>query len=463
MTRRILGDTRAVGEQGADFTPAELAAIRRDFPALRKLGRGGHPIVYLDSGATSQKPSCVIDAESQFYRETNGAVHRNTHLLGDEATTRFADARAKVADFIGGRAEEIVWTKNATEAINLVALAFANASAGIDPQGANSAGGSRSGEAARFHVGAGDRLVVTRAEHHSNLVPWQQLAAKTGATLSWLDLTEDGRIDPETLGVIDERTKVVAFTHVSNVTGAVSPVEEIVAAAREVGALTVLDTCQSSPHLPINVADLGVDFAVFSSHKIIGPTGIGALWGRRALLEAMPPVLTGGSVVADVTMEETKFLPPPAKFEAGSQPVAQAVAWGVALDYLRNLGMDRIAAHEARVTERLLAGMAKIPGLRVLGPTSTHDRLGVVAFEVEGVHPHDVGQFLDSEDVAVRVGHHCAIPLHRFFGVKSSSRATVSLTTTEDEIDRFLDALGRVQGYFAVGEPETTKKGAGNE
>lgn len=441
--------SRAVArENGADFSSAELAAIRRDFPALRKVGRGGNPIVYLDSGATSQKPSCVIEAESEFYRDFNGAVHRNTHLLGDEATVHFEDAREKLAAFVGGDAEEIVWTKNATEALNLVALAFANASEGISADGEEAEAKPSSAESARFCLGPGDRIVVTRAEHHSNLVPWQQLAAKTGATLSWLDLTADGRIDLDTLDVIDEGTKVVAFTHASNVTGAISPVAPIVNAARRVGAITVLDTCQSSPHLPIDVGDLGVDFAVFSSHKMLGPTGIGALWGRKELLDAMPPVLTGGSVVADVTMEKTKFLPPPAKFEAGSQPVAQAVAWGSALDYLRDLGMNRVAAHEAAITEYLLARMSQLDGIRILGPSDTTDRLGVVAFEVDGVHPHDVGQFLDSEDVAVRVGHHCAIPLHRFFGVKASSRATVSLTTTKGEIDAFLSALSRVRRYF---------------
>lgn len=455
-------------DRAADFSAAELAAIRRDFPVLEKIGRGGRPIAYLDSGATSQKPSCVIEAESEFYREFNGAVHRNTHLLGDEATVHFEDARAKLAAFIGADTDEIVWTKNATEALNLVASAFANTSSGIRADGSvgardgvleDSRSATAAADSGRFDLRPGDRIVVTRAEHHSNLVPWQQLAAKTGATLSWLDLTADGRIDLSTLDVIDEATKVVAFTHASNVTGAISPVEQIVAAAQAVGALTVLDTCQSSPHVPIDVRDLGVDFAVFSSHKMLGPTGVGALWGRRSLLEEMPPVLTGGSVVADVSMESTKFLPPPAKFEAGSQPVAQAFAWGVALDYLRDLGMDRVSAHEQKMTELLIGAMSKMPGVRVLGPTDMKDRLGVVAFEVEGVHPHDVGQLLDFEDVAVRVGHHCAIPLHRFFGVKASSRATVSLTTTEEEIERFLEALGRVQSYFSPDNQQPQAEG----
>lgn len=423
------------------FTDAEMIAIRKDFPVLSKRGRGGEPIVYLDSSATSQKPACVIQAESDFYRESNGAVHRNTHLLGDEATEAYEDARAAVARFVGARADEIVWTKNATEALNLVALAHANASDGLG------------GEAARrFALGPGDRIVVTRAEHHANLVPFQQLAQRTGAELVWLDLTEDGRIDLDTLDVITPNTKLVAFTHASNVTGAITPVEPIVQAAKEVGALTVLDTCQSSAHMPIDVGDLGVDFAVFSGHKMLGPTGIGALWGRKELLDAMPPVLTGGSMVTNVTMEGATFQEPPLKFEAGSQPIAQAVGWAMALDYLSELGMDRVAAHEADVTQYMLEGLSKMDGVRILGPTDARDRLGVVAFEVEGVHPHDVGQVLDFDDVAVRVGHHCAIPLHKFFGVKSSSRASIGVTTTREEVDKFLESLAKVQDYFGGGK-----------
>lgn len=420
-----------------DFTAEELAALRRDFPILRRTGRGGRPIVYLDSSATSQKPECVIDAETDFYRLHNAAVHRGTHLLGDEATAAFEDARATLASFVGGDADEIVWTKNATEGINLVAYAMGNASAG------------RGGEAAaRFRVGPGDRIVVTRAEHHANLVPWQELCARTGAELAWLDLTPDGRIDLDTLGVITPATKLVAFTHVSNVTGAISPVAPIVAAAREVGALVLLDTCQSSAHMPLDVAALGVDFAVFSAHKMLGPTGAGALWGRRELLEGMPPFLSGGSMIADVSMERTEFMPPPERFEAGSQPVAQIAAWSVALEYLRELGMGRVAAHEEVITRALLDGIASVPGVRVLGPSESVDRVGVVAFAVEGVHPHDVGQYLDSEDVAVRVGHHCAIPLHTFFGVRASARASAAPTTTSDEVERFVEALARVRTYF---------------
>lgn len=424
-----------MGTEG--FTDAEIAAIRRDFPILKKRGRGGAPVVYLDSSATSQKPACVIHAEMEFYRNTNGAVHRNTHLLGDEATQVYEDARSSVARFVGGLDEEIVWTKNATEALNVVSYAFANASDGL--------GGE---DSKRFRLTDKDRIVVTRAEHHANLVPWQQLAKRTGAELAWLDLTPDGRIDLETLDQIKGNTKVVAFTHASNVTGAISPVSPIVEAAREVGAVTVLDTCQSSAHLPLNVRDLGVDFAVFSGHKMLGPTGIGALWGRHELLQAAPPFITGGSVVADVTMEDTVFQDAPVRFEAGSQPVAQAAGWAMALEYLEELGMDRVQAHEEKIGARILKGINEIDGVRVLGPTDMSDRLAVVAFEVDGVHPHDVGQVLDFEDIAVRVGHHCAIPLHRFFGVRSSSRASAALTTTEEEVDRFLEGLEKVKDYF---------------
>lgn len=420
-----------------DFSAAELEAIRSDFPILSRHGRGGAPIAYLDASATSQKPRQVIEAEADFYRLHNGAVHRGTHLLGDESTDAFERARSVLAGFIGGRADEVVWTKNATEAINLVALAIGHASCG------------RGGAAAeRLRIGQGDRIVITRAEHHANIVPWQELCARTGAELAWLDLLEDGRVDPGTLSAITPNTRLVALTHVSNVTGAVSPVDAVVAAAREAGALVLLDTCQSSAHMPIDVARLGADFAVFSSHKMLGPTGAGALWGRRELLEAMPPVLTGGSMIEWVSMEGSTFMAPPERFEAGSQPVAQIAGWARALEYLDALGMDRVEAHEHALTRLMLEGISSVEGVRVLGPGADSDRIGVVAFAVDGVHPHDVGQVMDAYDVAVRVGHHCAIPLHTFFGVRSSARASVALTTTADEIERMVGALGRVRGFF---------------
>ena len=360
----------------------------------------------------SQKPEAVIDAEATFYRRSNGAVHRGTHLLGDEATDAFESARSTLASFVGARPDEIVWTKNATEAINLVALSMGNASQGM--------GGAL---AAPMRVGPGDRIVCTRAEHHANIVPWQQLCERTGAELAWLDLTPDGRIDLDTLSVITPNTRLVAVTHVSNVTGAVSPVAAITAAARAVGALILLDTCQSSAHMPLDLSALDVDFAVFSSHKMLGPTGAGALWGRRSLLEAMPPVLTGGSMIEWVTMEGSTFMAPPERFEAGSQPVAQIAAWSEALRYMSALDMTRVEAHEHALTRLMLEGISSIEGITVLGPNTDVDRIGVVAFAVDGVHPHDVGQYMDSVDVAVRVGHHCAIPLHTFFQVRSSARA----------------------------------------
>ena len=429
--------TRGAHAEVTDFTAGELEAIRKDFPILSREGRGGRPIVYFDSSATSQKPACVIDAEADFYRHHNAAVHRGTHLLGDEATDAFESARHRLADFVGAKSNEIMWTKNATEGINLVSYAMSNASWGR--------GGA---DAQRFAVGAGDRIVITRAEHHANLVPWQELCARTGAELAWMDLTPDGRLDLDTLGVMTPNTKLVAFTHVSNVTGAISPVDAVVAAARNVGALVMLDTCQSSAHMPVNVTELGVDFAVFSSHKMLGPTGVGALWGRGELLEAMPPFLTGGSMVANVTMEHTEFMPAPERFEAGSQPVAQAAAWAVALEYLSELGMDRVARHEEVITKAMLEGIDSVEGVRVLGPRDAVERVGVVAFAVDGVHPHDVGQVMDAEDVAVRVGHHCAIPLHTFFGVRSSARASAAPTTTLDEVDRMVEALSHVRSYF---------------
>lgn len=419
------------------FSAPELTRIRADFPILNRIGRGGGPIAYLDASATSQKPNRVIEAEADFYRHSNAAVHRGTHLLSDESTAVYEDGRATLADFIGGRPDEIVWTKNATEAINLVALSMGHASVGR--------GGH---EAEPLRIGPGDRIVVTRAEHHANLVPWQELCARTGAELAWLDLTDDGCIDLDTLGVITPATRLVAFTHVSNVTGAVSPVEQIVRAARDVGAVVLLDTCQSSAHMPINVSELGVDFAIMSSHKMLGPTGVGALWGRRSILEVMPPVLTGGSMITTVSMEQSSYMPPPERFEAGSQPVAQIAGWTAALEYLSDLGMDRIHAQERDLTRRLLDGITSLEGVRILGPVTGADRIGVVAFAVDGVHPHDVGQVLDADDIAIRVGHHCAIPLHSFFNVKSSARASISPMTSPEEIERLILSLDRVRHYF---------------
>lgn len=425
---------------GGVLTASDLAAVRADFPLLSRTVREGKPLVYLDSAATSQNPQCVIDAEQDFYERRNAAVHRGAHALAEEATEAFENARADVARFVGVDTDELIWTKNATEAINLVAYGISNASAGR--------GGA---DAARLRIGPGDEIVVTQAEHHANLIPWQELCARTGATLRWLGLHEDGRIDLDTLSVITERTKLVALTHASNVTGAISPVAQIVAAARAVGALVVLDACQSVPHLPVNLHELDVDFAAFSGHKMLGPTGIGALYGRRELLAAMPPVLTGGSMVEVVTMEHTTFAPPPQRFEAGTQMVAQTVGLAAAVGYLSELGMDAVAAHEAALAQRMIEGIAQIPQVAVLGPADVADRLATVAFAVTDVHPHDVGQYLDDAGIAVRVGHHCAQPLHRRLGVASSARASAGIYTTEAEIDAFLAELAKVRSFFGFG------------
>lgn len=414
------------------FSPAP----RGDFPILSRTVRGGAPLVYLDSGATSQRPQRVLDAVRAMDVEHNGAVKRGAHQLAEEATLAYEGARDSVARFVGVDADEIVWTSGTTQSINLLAYAMSDASVGRGPE--------------RFVLGEGDSVVVTRAEHHSNIVPWQELCLRTGATLKWLDLTDDGRIDLDTLDVIDSHTKVVAFTHVSNVSGAISPVNQIVAAAHAVGAVTVLDACQSVPHMPVDFRALGVDFAAFSGHKMLGPTGVGVLYGRRELLADLPPYQFGGSMIELVTMEETTYADPPARFEAGTQAVAQIVGMGEAADYLSEIGMEEIAAHEAKLTAIMLDGIKEIPGVRLLGPVDSVDRTGAAAFHVEGVHPHDVGQYLDSLGVAVRVGHHCAQPIHRHFGVFASTRASLGPYNTEEEVGVFLRALAGVRPYFRL-------------
>ncbi len=421
------------------FTDAELEAIRAQFPILGRTVRDGAPLVYLDSGATSHKPTRVLDAERAFYERLNSAPHRGAHAISEEATEAYEQARATIAAFIGATPDEIVFTKNATESLNLVANAFA-----VSPHPAIE--GSE-----RFALGPGDEVVVTEAEHHANLVPWQELCRRTGATLRWFGLDDEGRID---LSAVDElvtdRTKVVAFTHVSNVLGTLSPVAALRDAARSVGALVVLDACQSVPHLPVDVRELDVDVLAFSGHKMLGPTGIGVLWGRPDLLAAMPPFITGGSMIETVRMEGSTYAPPPQRFEAGVPMTAQAVGLAAACDWLTAIGMDRVHAHEQALTERLLAGLAERPWVRVVGPTDLRERGGAVAFVVDGVHAHDVGQVLDHAGVAVRVGHHCAWPLHRRFGVAASTRASLAVYTTPGEIDAFLEALDRVPAVFGL-------------
>jgi len=423
----------------AEISTTELAAVRADFPLLERTVRGGQPLVYLDSAATSQKPQVVLDTEVDFYEQRNAAVHRGAHQLAEEATEAFEQARTAVAAFVGADEGEIVWQPGATAAINVVAYAFSNVTLG------------RGGEAAeRFRLAPGDEIVVTEAEHHANLVPWQELCARTGAVLRWIPVGDDGRLDLSDLdAVVTERTKVLAFGHVSNVTGAVAPVATLVAAARRVGALTVLDACQSVPNMPVNLHELGVDFAAFSGHKMLGPTGVGALYGRRELLEAMPPTVTGGSMVEVVTMESTTYAPPPQRFEAGTQMVAQAVGMGCAAEYLGELGMAGVARHETELAAEMLK-IADIPGVRVIGPLDTADRLAVVSFVVDGVHAHDVGQVLDDKGIAVRVGHHCAQPLHRRFGVAATARASASVYTTVEEVVAFREALAGVRAFFGA-------------
>ncbi|WP_309116717.1 cysteine desulfurase [Saccharothrix sp.] len=418
--------------------PLDVATVRADFPILGRTVREGKRLVYLDSGATSQRPRQVLDAERAFLEIANAAVHRGAHQLAEEATDAYEGARAKIAAFVGVDFGEIVFTKNATEGVNLVAYAMGNAA-------------TSGPEADRFRLGPGDEIVVTEMEHHANLVPWQQLAERTGATLRWFGVTDEGRLDLSDVDeLINPRTKVVAFTHQSNVLGTVNPVKSIVDKAQAVGALTVLDACQSVPHSKVDFHALGVDFAVFSGHKMLGPSGIGVLYGKRALLEALPPFLTGGSMIEMVQMARSTFAPPPQRFEAGSPMTSQAVALGAAVDYLSAIGMDRIAAHEHVLTEAALKGLAEIPGVRVVGPLDTEDRGGAVSFVVEGVHAHDAGQVLDSLGIEVRVGHHCAWPLHRRMDAAATVRASFYLYNTLDEVQALLDGVRETQKFFGV-------------
>lgn len=406
-----------------------IARIRADFPILNRVMRGGCQLAYLDSGATSQKPLAVLDAERAFLTTSNGAVHRGAHQLMEESTDAYEQGRADIAAFVGADVDELVFTKNATEAINLVAYAL----------------GDNRFEGA---VGPGDVIVTTELEHHANLVPWQELARRTGATLQWYGVTDDGRIDLDSLQ-LDERVKIVAFTHHSNVTGALAPVGELVARAKAVGALTLLDACQSVPHQPVDFHALGVDFAAFSGHKMLGPTGIGALYGRRELLNALPPFITGGSMIETVTMEATTFAPAPQRFEAGTPMTSQVVGLAAAARYLDAIGMPAVQAHEQTLVAAALAGLAEVPQVRIIGPQTTQRRASPVSFVLDGVHAHDVGQVLDDEGVAVRVGHHCAAPLHRRFGISATARASFAMYNTLDEVDRLVAGVKRAVEFFA--------------
>ncbi|MDR0945024.1 MAG: SufS family cysteine desulfurase [Bifidobacteriaceae bacterium] len=442
------------------LTDAEVERLRSDFPIL---GRevGSQPLAYLDSGATAQRPRRVIRAMAEFVERSNAGVHRGAHTLASEATEAFEGARARVARFVGAPAPEaIVFTSGTTAAVNLLTIALRNLAGG-------ETAGPVPSSAPGLVIRPGDRIVVTEAEHHANLVPWQRLAAQLGAELAWVPVLPNGRLDLAQLDeLVTERTRVLAFTHVSNVTGAVTDVQAFVRAAHQVGAIAVMDAAQSAPHLPLCLGDqpasgdvsaaagvpLGVDFAAFGAHKMFGPGGIGALYGRPELLAALPPAFTGGGMVQAVTMRGTTYLPAPARFEAGTQPVAEAVGWAAALDYLDEDvgGMARIAEYEERLTARLLEAVAGVPGVRLLGPADQTDRLGVASLAIDGVHPHDAGQVLDAAGIAVRVGHHCAMPVHRKLGVRASTRASLAFYNTLAEIDRFGQALAQVRPYFGL-------------
>ncbi|KIC57881.1 SufS family cysteine desulfurase [Microbacterium hominis] len=406
----------------------DASAIKADFPILAEQVNG-HPLAYLDSAATSQKPLAVLDAERDFLTHANAAVHRGAHTLAAEATELFEDARATVAGFVGARPEQLVWTSGATMGLNLVAYSIGNA--GL--------------------VRPGDEIVTTAIEHHANLIPWQELAARTGAVLRHIPAHDDGTLDMDAAAsLITARTRVVAFTHVSNVLGIVNPVAELIALAQGVGAITVMDACQSAPHLPLELPALGVDLAVFSGHKMLGPYGVGGLYGRTPVLEALPPFLTGGSMITTVTLDRAEYLPPPQRFEAGTQPVGPAIGLAAAVRYLDDIGLDRIHAHEGMLAQRMRAGLAEIPGIRLLGDAAGVERVGLWAFDVDGVHAHDAGQYLDALGIAVRVGHHCAAPLHSRYGVTASVRASTALYNTTDDVDRLIEAVAGIRPYFGV-------------
>ncbi len=401
----------------------DVATLKRDFPIFSREIRDGQRLIYLDSGATSQKPNSVIDAESNFYRFSNAAVHRGAHQLAEEATDHYEGARSIVAEFLGAKSDQIVFTKSATESINLVAYALTS------------------------KIKSGDRIVVSEMEHHANLIPWQQLAKRTGAELAWFEVTPDGRLYLSKIyEVMSANTAIVAITHQSNVLGTINPIEKIVKRASEIGAQVLLDACQSVPHLAVNVAKLGVDFLTFSGHKALGPTGVGVLWGRD--LEALPPFLFGGSMIENVTMTEATWAPAPKKFEAGVPNMAQAVGLGAALNYLTNIGMSSIHEHELYLTKILIAGLSDISGVNIFGPTDLESRGGTVSFTLDGIHPHDLGQFLDSKGIAVRTGHHCAWPLARKFKVVATTRASLYLYNDIEDIDALLAGVQDAKRFF---------------
>lgn len=411
----------------------DIAAIKADFPILKRKIRGNNRLIYLDSGATSQKPNSVLDAERDFYLNHNAAVHRGAHQLAEEATELYEGAREKVANFIGADSNEVIFTKSATESINAIAYSLGNSTVG-----------------SRFHLKAGDRIVLSEMEHHANLIPWQELARRTGAELVWFNVTDEGRLDLSNMDdLINTKTKVVALTHQSNVLGTINPLEKVTKRAHEVGALFVLDACQSVPHYKVDVKSLNVDFVTFSGHKMLGPTGVGILWGKKDLLDEMPPFLTGGSMIESVTMESATYLDAPKRFEAGVPNMAQAVGLGAAVDYLNKIGLDRIHAHEVELTRKALEGLQTINGLSVIGPKDLEMRGGVVSFAVDGIHPHDLGQALDQFGIAVRTGHHCAWPLMKRFKTVATTRASFYLYNDFDDISALVEGVERARKYFA--------------
>ena len=415
----------------------DLAVIRQDFPILERMLAGGQPLVYLDSANTSQKPQVVIDAMVDHLERHNANIARAMHQLGAEATEAFEAGRDKVAAFLGAPSrDEVIFTKNASEALNLVA----NVLAWKSP----------------FQVGEGDDIVITEMEHHSNIVPWQLLTQRTGANLKWFGLTDGGELDLSNIdSLITETTKVVAFTWVSNMLGTINPVAELTRRAHAVGALVVVDASQAAPQLAIDLAAMAPeerpDFVVFTGHKVVGPTGIGVLWGRGDLLEQLPPFLGGGEMIATVTMEKSTYAGIPHRFEAGTPPIVEAVGLGAAVDYLGHVGLDRIHAHEQAITAYALEGLQTIKGLKVMGPLDAAKRGGAISFELEGVHPHDIAQVLDSRGIAVRAGHHCAKPAHARFGVQASTRMSSYLYTTPAEIDALIEGLEYTRSYFKLG------------
>ena len=410
----------------------DLSLYKKDFPILSRSVRGGNSLIYLDSGATSQKPEVVIQAEADFYRTKNAAVHRGAHLLAEEASDAYEGARENVARFIGAASSEVIFTKSATESLNFLATSFGNPDS-------------------RIAIKPGDQIVVTEMEHHANLIPWQQLAKRSGAKLTWLSITTDGRLDLSNIDqIINSKTKIVAITHQSNVFGTINPIDLIVKAARNVGALIVLDACQSVPHFAVDVKQLGVDFLAFSGHKVLGPTGIGVLWGKSELLDKLEPAIFGGSMVDSVTMEGATWAQSPRKFEAGVPNMAQAVGLSAAVDYLTKIGMQNLAQHEHKLTEELLAGFKEMKEVTVVGPLDMKDRGGVVSFTVDGVHPHDVGQVLDQYGIAVRTGHHCAWPLMKKLNLVGTTRASFHLYNNSEDVSSLLKAVEKVTQYFKV-------------